>query len=155
MLSKKAFELFENGTLKKGCKVKMSGLKGFDNFTEIDDAFIKKARPGEMEEGWVVVVIGEQTYDASWIDEVCTYELELRKLEIIRHKGKMVRHFKGDEYLIIDFAQHTETDDILVIYKALYGECKLYARPINMFASEVDTIKYPDIDVKWRMTLIK
>jgi hypothetical protein len=80
---------------------------------------------------------------------------ELRKLEIIQHKGKRVRHFKGNEYLIIDFAQHTETNEVLVVYKALYGECKGYARPIDIFASEVDTIKYPDVKVKWRMTLIK
>jgi len=70
MLSKIAFNLLENNILKKGCKVKMSGLKGFEEFTQIDDAFIKKARPGEMEDDWVVVVIDGKMYDASWIDEV-------------------------------------------------------------------------------------
>jgi len=43
---------------------------GFDKFTEIDNAFVKKARPMELEDDWVVVVIDGKTYDSSWIDEV-------------------------------------------------------------------------------------
>jgi len=46
MKSKDAFKLLEEGVLRKGVKVKMSGLKGFDKFTEIDDVFVKRARPG-------------------------------------------------------------------------------------------------------------
>lgn len=68
--SKNAFKLLESGVLTKGCKVKMSGLAGFDNFTEIEDAFVKKARPGELEDDWVVIVINGKTYDATWIDEI-------------------------------------------------------------------------------------
>jgi len=70
MRSTEAFKLLEIGVLKKGCKVKMSGLKGFDKFTEIEDAFIKKARPGELENDWVVIVIDGQTYGSAWIDAV-------------------------------------------------------------------------------------
>jgi len=70
MTNRHAFKLLESGVLKKGCKVRMSSLKGFDKFTEIEDAFIKKARPGELEDAWVVVVIDGQTYDSAWIDEV-------------------------------------------------------------------------------------
>jgi len=70
MRSAESLKLLEIGVLKKGCKVKMNGLKGFDTFTEIDDAFIKKARPGELEDDWVVVVINGQTYDSAWISEV-------------------------------------------------------------------------------------
>ena len=70
MLSKDSFKLLENGVLKKGCKVKMNGIKGFDTFTEIEDVFIKKARPFETEDDWVVVVIDGKTYDSAWIDEI-------------------------------------------------------------------------------------
>jgi len=70
MKSKDAFKLLEEGILKKGIKVKMNGLKGFDKFTEIDDVFIKRARPGELEDNWVVVLIDGQLYDAFWIDEI-------------------------------------------------------------------------------------
>ena len=69
MLKEESFKLLENGTLKKGCKVKLS-TKGFEEFTEIDDAFIKKARVGEMEADWVVVIIDGVMYDSSWISEM-------------------------------------------------------------------------------------
>lgn len=76
------------------------------------------------------------------------------KTKIKGHKNKKVRHFKGKEYLIIDFAKHTETGETLVIYRALYGNCELYARPLDMFASEVDKVKYPNATQRFRMELI-
>lgn len=82
-------------------------------------------------------------------------ELEKRKIELRNHKGKLVRHFKNKEYLILDFAIYTETEEELVIYKALYGDCGVFARPIDMFVSEVDPVKYPETSQKWRFELIK
>jgi len=70
MESKKAFELFEQGILKKGCKVKMGGIKRFEGFIEVENAFIKKARLGEMEDDWVVIIVYGLMYDAAWIEEV-------------------------------------------------------------------------------------
>ena len=81
-------------------------------------------------------------------------ELLHHKLQIKGHKNKKVRHFKGKEYLILDFAKHTETGETLVIYRALYGNCELYARPLDMFASEVDRVKYPNATQRFRMELI-
>lgn len=66
------FQLLENGVLKKGYRVKLN-IAGFEDFTEIDDAFIMKARPGEIESDWVVVLIGKTIYDTTWITEIENY----------------------------------------------------------------------------------
>ena len=64
--------------------------------------------------------------------------------------GEVYKHFKGDLYIVVDFAYDTESNEELVIYRALYNDCKLYARPIDLFLSEVDKNKYPDVKQKYR-----
>ena len=73
----------------------------------------------------------------------------MRKLKI----NGVYRHFKGDYYIVLDVAQNSENNDKYVVYRALYGENKLWIREINMFLSEVDHDKYPDIDQKYRFEL--
>ncbi|MBR3211404.1 MAG: DUF1653 domain-containing protein [Bacilli bacterium] len=65
------------------------------------------------------------------------------------------RHFKGDMYLVLEIAEHTETGEAMVIYRALYGSYKVYARPYAMFASEVDYKKYPNVKQKYRFQEMK
>ncbi|SDS39447.1 Protein of unknown function [Halopseudomonas litoralis] len=47
------------------------------------------------------------------------------------------RHYKGKDYQIIDIARHSETDERLVVYRTLYGDCDLWVRPLEMFTEEV------------------
>lgn len=70
MVYEDALDLLNKNVLKKGCKVKMSSIDGLENFTKIDAAFVKKARPGELEDDGVVVIINGHMYDSAWIDEV-------------------------------------------------------------------------------------
>lgn len=63
------------------------------------------------------------------------------------------KHFKGDYYMVEDVATHSETSEKYVVYRQLYGNNDLYIRPYDMFLSEVDHEKYPDVKQKYRFEL--
>ena len=51
------------------------------------------------------------------------------------------RHYKGGEYTVFGVARHSETDELLVVYKPEYGERDLWVRPLSMFTEFVETQK--------------
>ncbi len=52
-------------------------------------------------------------------------------------KAGLYRHYKGAQYEVIDTVQHSETEEVLVLYRALYGEQGLWVRPFAMFTETV------------------
>ena len=69
--------------------------------------------------------------------------------------GKKYKHFKGKMYKVLDIVYDSESNNDdeykkVVIYQALYGDKLKWARPYDMFNSEVDHIKYPDVKQKYR-----
>lgn len=70
----------------------------------------------------------------------------------LKIKG-VYKHFKGDYYIVEDVATHSETREKYVVYRQLYGNSDLYIRPYDMFLSEVDHEKYPDVKQKYRFEL--
>ena len=67
--------------------------------------------------------------------------------------NRIYRHFKGDYYLLVDIAKHSETGEDYVVYRKLYDDGGLWVRPLDMFMEEVDHDKYPEVEQKYRFQL--
>ncbi len=68
--------------------------------------------------------------------------------------GEKYRHFKGTVYEVIAVARHSETMEELVIYRDTGKEDAVFARPMTMFMSGVDRMKYPGIAAEYRFTRV-
>ena len=75
----------------------------------------------------------------------------MRELKI----NGIYRHFKGNLYQVIDVAFDSETLEEMVVYRRMYDDHSLWVRKKDMFLSEVDHEKYPNIEQKYRFELVE
>ena len=80
----------------------------------------------------------------------------MRKIKV----GNIYKHFKNKYYIVLDIVNDCESNNDdeykkIIIYKALYGEFLTWARPYEMFVSEVDHDKYPEIEQRYRFEEVK
>ncbi|HCO19490.1 MAG TPA: DUF1653 domain-containing protein [Tissierellales bacterium] len=57
--------------------------------------------------------------------------------------GAKYRHFKGNDYLVLNIAKHSETLEDYVVYQALYGDRGIWVRPMSMFEEMVEVNGIP------------
>ncbi|MCD8327209.1 MAG: DUF1653 domain-containing protein [Lachnospiraceae bacterium] len=67
----------------------------------------------------------------------------------IPKQGETYRHFRGEFYEIMTLAEDTRTGERLVIYRTLYGDDKVLARPLEDFLAPVNQIKYPNAEQEY------
>ena len=77
----------------------------------------------------------------------------------IPKSGEVFRHFKGNRYKILAVGHHSETKERMVVYYDISGQNSSIddpcIRPLEMFMSEVDNKKYPDVKQKYRFERVE
>lgn len=77
----------------------------------------------------------------------------MRDLQFQLQHHSLYRHYKGNLYYVVGLAEHSETNELMVVYHALYGDNEMWVRPLEMFLSEVEEGKENPTGQKYRFEL--
>lgn len=115
-----------------------------------DDTYFG-ARGGSVstEHGEVKIITDEEPFTRKWWWNKPDVETD-KSFDRVFCAGELVQHFKGMRYMIIDIGEHVDTGKKMVMYKALYGDYKVWIRDYDEFVSRVDKRKYPKATQKYR-----
>lgn len=129
-------ELIEYITRGEVCALIIEGENAIEEVRKINGATDPKNAALSTIRGRYALSKSENSVHASDSKESAEREINLwfTKLE----KGKKYRHYKGNEYLLLYLAKHSETEEEMVVYQALYGEEGIWVRPKAMFFEKVE-----------------
>lgn len=124
------------------CALIIEGENAVEDVRKINGATDpKNAEPSSIR-GRLALSKSENSVHASDSSESSEREIKIWFPETIQNdkikEGKRYRHFKGKEYLVLHIAKHSETEEELVVYQALYGEMGIWVRPLSMFLEKVE-----------------
>jgi len=135
-------ELIDYITRGELCALIVEGENAVEEVRKINGATDPKNADSSSIRGRFALSKSENSVHASDSPESAEREIRIWFPETIQNnvikEGKKYRHFKGNEYLMLHIAKHSETEEEMVVYQALYGERGIWVRPLSMFLEKVE-----------------
>ena len=130
-------ELIEYITRGEVCALIIEGENAIEEVRKINGATDPKNADPSSIRGRYALSKSENSVHASDSKESAEREINLWFTKLT-HAGKKYRHFKGNEYILLHLAKHSETEEEMVVYQALYGDMGVWVRPKSMFFEKVE-----------------
>lgn len=129
-------ELIEYITRGEVCALIIEGHNVIEEVRKINGATDPKNADCSTIRGRYALSKSENSVHAS--DSIESAQREINMWFPKLKEGKKYRHYKGNEYLLLHLAKHSETEEEMVVYQSLYGEMGVWVRPKSMFFEKVE-----------------